>query len=80
MCHPGECPFNCNQKVKLRCPCKRIKRVSILNDRTPVCVDSILTLILRSFKNLFIILKLSLVVPVNTHFKKSALAVQFSVT
>ncbi|KAH0520241.1 NF-X1-type zinc finger protein NFXL1 [Microtus ochrogaster] len=26
MCHPGECPFNCNQKVKLRCPCKRIKR------------------------------------------------------
>ncbi|EDL89995.1 rCG56966 [Rattus norvegicus] len=26
MCHPGECPYNCNQKVKLRCPCKRIKR------------------------------------------------------
>lgn len=26
MCHPGECPFNCNQKVKLRCPCKRIKK------------------------------------------------------
>uniref|UniRef100_A0A4X2KU80 Nuclear transcription factor, X-box binding like 1 n=1 Tax=Vombatus ursinus TaxID=29139 RepID=A0A4X2KU80_VOMUR len=26
LCHPGKCPFNCNQKVKLRCPCKRIKK------------------------------------------------------
>ncbi|XP_006019090.1 NF-X1-type zinc finger protein NFXL1 [Alligator sinensis] len=25
-CHPGDCPGNCNQKVKLRCPCKRIKK------------------------------------------------------
>ncbi|XP_054846530.1 NF-X1-type zinc finger protein NFXL1 [Eublepharis macularius] len=26
ICHPGDCPQNCNQKVKIRCPCKRIKK------------------------------------------------------
>ncbi|CAM4552635.1 NF-X1-type zinc finger protein NFXL1 isoform X1 [Caretta caretta] len=26
ICHSGDCPQNCNQKVKLRCPCKRMKK------------------------------------------------------
>ncbi|XP_038625176.1 NF-X1-type zinc finger protein NFXL1 [Tachyglossus aculeatus] len=26
ICHPGDCTPNCNQKVKLRCPCKRLKK------------------------------------------------------
>ncbi|KAM6440614.1 NF-X1-type zinc finger protein NFXL1 isoform 2-T2 [Liasis olivaceus] len=26
ICHPGECCQNCNQKVKVRCPCKRLKK------------------------------------------------------
>ncbi|KAJ6668565.1 hypothetical protein lerEdw1_012047 [Lerista edwardsae] len=26
ICHPGDCPQNCSQKVKVRCPCKRIKK------------------------------------------------------
>uniref|UniRef100_A0A8B9TDX6 Nuclear transcription factor, X-box binding like 1 n=1 Tax=Anas platyrhynchos TaxID=8839 RepID=A0A8B9TDX6_ANAPL len=26
ICHSGCCPLNCNQKVKLRCPCKRLKK------------------------------------------------------
>uniref|UniRef100_A0A6J0TA16 NF-X1-type zinc finger protein NFXL1 isoform X1 n=1 Tax=Pogona vitticeps TaxID=103695 RepID=A0A6J0TA16_9SAUR len=26
ICHPGDCPQNCNQKVKIRCPCKRLKK------------------------------------------------------
>ncbi|XP_042324551.1 NF-X1-type zinc finger protein NFXL1 isoform X2 [Sceloporus undulatus] len=26
ICHPGDCPKNCNQKVKVRCPCKRLKK------------------------------------------------------
>ncbi|XP_048365599.1 NF-X1-type zinc finger protein NFXL1 [Sphaerodactylus townsendi] len=26
ICHPGDCLQNCNQKVKIRCPCKRIKK------------------------------------------------------
>ncbi|XP_014353942.2 NF-X1-type zinc finger protein NFXL1 [Latimeria chalumnae] len=25
-CHPGDCPDGCYQKVKVRCPCKRIKK------------------------------------------------------
>lgn len=25
-CHPGDCEESCNQKVKLKCPCKRIKK------------------------------------------------------
>uniref|UniRef100_A0A3P8P1S0 RING-type domain-containing protein n=1 Tax=Astatotilapia calliptera TaxID=8154 RepID=A0A3P8P1S0_ASTCA len=27
VCHPGVCEETCQQKVKLRCPCKRIKKV-----------------------------------------------------
>ncbi|XP_045920034.1 low affinity immunoglobulin gamma Fc region receptor III-like [Micropterus dolomieu] len=27
VCHPGVCEEKCQQKVKLRCPCKRIKKV-----------------------------------------------------
>ncbi|XP_069487810.1 NF-X1-type zinc finger protein NFXL1 [Ambystoma mexicanum] len=26
ICHPGDCSENCNHKVKLRCPCRRIKK------------------------------------------------------
>ncbi|XP_054863590.1 NF-X1-type zinc finger protein NFXL1-like isoform X3 [Amphiprion ocellaris] len=26
VCHPGECEDRCQQKVKLRCPCRRIKK------------------------------------------------------
>ncbi|XP_077355994.1 NF-X1-type zinc finger protein NFXL1 [Festucalex cinctus] len=26
VCHPGTCRVECHQKVKLRCPCKRIKK------------------------------------------------------
>ncbi|KAF7248186.1 NF-X1-type zinc finger protein NFXL1 [Varanus komodoensis] len=26
LCHSGDCPQNCNQKVKVRCPCKRLKK------------------------------------------------------
>nr|XP_060634470.1 NF-X1-type zinc finger protein NFXL1 [Anolis sagrei ordinatus] len=26
ICHPSDCPQNCNQKVKVRCPCKRLKK------------------------------------------------------
>ncbi|XP_034267249.1 NF-X1-type zinc finger protein NFXL1 [Pantherophis guttatus] len=26
ICHIGECSQNCNQKVKIRCPCKRLKK------------------------------------------------------
>uniref|UniRef100_A0A2D4NM44 Uncharacterized protein n=1 Tax=Micrurus surinamensis TaxID=129470 RepID=A0A2D4NM44_MICSU len=26
ICHLGECCQNCNQKVKIRCPCKRLKK------------------------------------------------------
>uniref|UniRef100_A0A8C4X3S7 Nuclear transcription factor, X-box binding like 1 n=1 Tax=Erpetoichthys calabaricus TaxID=27687 RepID=A0A8C4X3S7_ERPCA len=26
ICHPGICQISCNQKVKLKCPCKRIKK------------------------------------------------------
>uniref|UniRef100_A0A3B5M218 NF-X1-type domain-containing protein n=1 Tax=Xiphophorus couchianus TaxID=32473 RepID=A0A3B5M218_9TELE len=28
VCHPGVCEETCQQKVKLRCPCKRIKKVN----------------------------------------------------
>lgn len=31
ICHPGDCSGNCNQKVKLRCPCKRIKKELLCN-------------------------------------------------
>ncbi|XP_053110346.1 NF-X1-type zinc finger protein NFXL1 isoform X1 [Hemicordylus capensis] len=31
ICHPGDCPQNCNQKVKVRCPCKRIKKELLCN-------------------------------------------------
>ncbi|OXB83816.1 UNVERIFIED_CONTAM: hypothetical protein H355_003028 [Colinus virginianus] len=27
ICHSGCCPLNCSQKVKLKCPCKRLKKV-----------------------------------------------------
>ena len=27
VCHPGVCEEKCQQRVKLRCPCKRIKKV-----------------------------------------------------
>ncbi|CAI5783838.1 NF-X1-type zinc finger protein NFXL1 [Podarcis lilfordi] len=26
ICHSSDCPQNCNQKVKVRCPCKRLKK------------------------------------------------------
>ncbi|XP_051895842.1 NF-X1-type zinc finger protein NFXL1 [Pristis pectinata] len=26
ICHPGNCPEGCSQKVKMKCPCKRIKK------------------------------------------------------
>lgn len=28
ICHSGACPLNCSQKVKLRCLCKRLKKVN----------------------------------------------------
>ncbi|KAM3831732.1 NF-X1-type zinc finger protein NFXL1 isoform 2-T2 [Vipera latastei] len=32
ICHLGECCQNCNQKVKIRCPCKRLKKELLCNE------------------------------------------------
>ncbi|CAN9509419.1 unnamed protein product [Ophioblennius macclurei] len=34
VCHPGECELRCQQKVKLRCPCRRIK-MEVLCSQSP---------------------------------------------
>uniref|UniRef100_A0A8C1VL09 Nuclear transcription factor, X-box binding-like 1 n=1 Tax=Cyprinus carpio TaxID=7962 RepID=A0A8C1VL09_CYPCA len=31
LCHPGECDQSCSQRVKVKCPCKRIKKVQTQN-------------------------------------------------
>uniref|UniRef100_A0A8C5S8H4 NF-X1-type domain-containing protein n=1 Tax=Laticauda laticaudata TaxID=8630 RepID=A0A8C5S8H4_LATLA len=38
ICHLGECCQNCNQKVKIRCPCKRLKKELLCSeDREGQC-------------------------------------------
>ncbi|XP_027132277.1 NF-X1-type zinc finger protein NFXL1-like [Larimichthys crocea] len=42
VCHPGVCEGKCQQKVKLRCPCKRIKKEfpCSLSDQCVQCDDT----------------------------------------
>lgn len=43
VCHPGVCEEKCQQKVKLRCPCRRIKKeflCSLSNQCVVQCVDA----------------------------------------
>ena len=45
-CHPGACADVCRRRVTLRCPCKRLKKVSILSDfLTLPCIQSSLVYI-----------------------------------
>ena len=48
-CHPGACADVCRRRVTLRCPCKRLKKVSILSDfLTLPCIQSSLVYIQMS--------------------------------
>lgn len=66
-CHPGACADVCRRRVTLRCPCKRLKKVSILFDFLPVfTVQSSLVYIqcIRSCFHLVHVLYYILVSPV----------------
>ncbi|KAK1889726.1 NF-X1-type zinc finger protein NFXL1 [Dissostichus eleginoides] len=39
VCHPGVCEEKCQQKVKVRCPCKRIKKEFLCSDQCAVQCD-----------------------------------------